>query len=102
MNLSMIKQAMELKSKMEKVQKELAKTKVESSAGDGLVTVTANGQQKVLSIKIDPAAIDPSQPDKLEKLVLKAVTGALDEAKKISNERLGEITGGMKVPGLTE
>ncbi len=102
MNLSMIKQAMELKSKMEKAQKELAKTKVESTAGDGAVKVTANAQQKVLSIKIDPSVIDPDKPENLEKLVLKAVTGALDEAKKVSNERLSEITGGMKVPGLTE
>ena len=98
----MIKQAMELKTKMEKAQKELAKTKVESTAGDGMVTVTANGQQKVLSIKINPSAMDPAHPDRLEKLVLKAITDALAESKRVASERLSEITGGMKVPGLLE
>ena len=102
MNLSMMKQAMELKSKMQKVQKELGKARVEGQAGDGLVTVTASGQQKVLSIKISPEAMDPSHPDKLEKLVLKAVTEALDASKNLANERLGELTGGMKIPGLTD
>ena len=102
MNLSMMKQAMELKSKMQKVQKELAKTRVEASAGDGLVQVTANGQQKILSIKIAAEAMDPAHPDKLEKLVFKAVAGALEESKKVANERLGALTGGFKIPGLTE
>ncbi|MBN1369367.1 MAG: YbaB/EbfC family nucleoid-associated protein [Dehalococcoidaceae bacterium] len=102
MNLSMMKQAMELKSKMQKVQKELEKARIEGQAGDGLVKVTVNGQQKVLSVKISPEAMDPAQPGKLEKLVFKAVTDALDQSKKIANERLGELTGGFKIPGLTE
>ena len=52
MNLSMIKQALELKSKLEKTQKELAKMTVETQSGNGAVKVTASGQQKILSIKI--------------------------------------------------
>ena len=54
MNLSMIKQALELRSKLEKTQKELAKIKVEAESGNGAIKVTANGQQKILSIKISP------------------------------------------------
>ncbi len=100
--MSMLKQAMELKSKMQKVQKELGKTKVEATAGDGMVKVVANGQQKILSIKIDPCLIDPQHVDKLEKMVLKGVVSALEESKKLANEKLGALTGGMKIPGLTD
>lgn len=102
MNLSMIKQAFELKSKLEKAQKELGKMKVEAESGNGAVKVTANGRQKILSIKISPDIINPEKPAQLEKLVLQAVNNAMDEAKKVANKRLGELTGGMKIPGITD
>ena len=102
MNLSMIKQAFELKSKLEKTQKELGKMRVEAESGDGAVKVTASGRQQILSIKISPNAIDSSKPDKLEKLVLTAVTEALDKSKKLADKHLGELTGGIKIPGITD
>ncbi|MFC1846583.1 YbaB/EbfC family nucleoid-associated protein [Chloroflexota bacterium] len=98
----MIKQAFELKSKLEKTQKELGKMRVEAESGDGAVKVTASGRQQILSIKISPDAIDSNKPDKLEKLVLTAVTGALDKSKKLADKHLGELTGGIKIPGITE
>ena len=90
MNLSMIKQALELKSKLE------------AQSGNGAVKVTASGQQKILSIKISADVIDPDNPKQLEKLVFKAVTDALDEAKKLANKHLGNLTGGLKIPGITD
>ena len=102
MNLSMIKQAFELKSKLEKTQKELGKMRVEAESGDGAVKVTASGRQQILSIKISPDAIDSNKPDKLEKLVLTAVTEALDKSKKLADKHLGELTGGIKIPGITD
>jgi len=102
MNLSMIKQALELKSKMEKTQKELAKMTVEAQSGDGAVNVKANGRLKILSIKISPEVIDPAKSAQLEKLVLKAVTDALDKSKKLADEHLSKLTGGIKIPGITE
>ena len=102
MNLSMIKQALELKSKMEKTQKELSKMTVEAQSGDGAVNVKANGRLKILSIKISPEVIDPAKSAQLEKLVLKAVTDALDKSKKLADEHLSKLTGGIKIPGITE
>ncbi|HEX78623.1 MAG TPA: YbaB/EbfC family nucleoid-associated protein [Dehalococcoidia bacterium] len=102
MNFSMIKQAMELKSKLQKTQKELAKMTVEAESGNGAVRVTASGSQKILSIKILPDVIDPNNSKQLEKLVFKAVTDALDKAKKLADEKLGKLTGGMKIPGITD
>jgi DNA-binding YbaB/EbfC family protein len=102
MDFSIIKQAMELKSKLQKTQKELAKMTVEAEAGNGAVKVTANGSQKILSIKISPDVVDPSNTKQLEKLVFKAVTDALDKARKLADKHLGELTGGMKIPGITD
>ena len=102
MNLSMIKQALELKSKLEKTQKELAKMTVEAESGNGAIKVTASGQQKILSIKISADVIDPENPKQLEKLVFKAVSDALDEAKKLADKHLGKLTGGLKIPGITD
>lgn len=102
MNFSMIKQAIELKSKLQKAQKELSKMTVEAESGNGAVKVTASGSQKILSIKISPDIIDPKNAKQLEKLVFKAVTEALSEAKKLADKQLGELTGGMKIPGLTD
>jgi hypothetical protein len=102
MNLSMMKQALELRSKLEKTQKELAKMTVEAQSGKGAVKVTANGKQKILSITISPKVIDPAESDQLEKLVLKAVTDALDKSKNLASKHLGKLTGGIKIPGITD
>ena len=101
MNLSNLKQAMELKKKLEQVQKELSKTVVEADAGHGAVKVSANGQQRVLSVKISPEAIDPSKPQKLEEMVVKAVNDALEKSQKAAAKQLSGLTGGLKIPGLT-
>ena len=59
MNLSMLRQAQELKARLDKAQKELSNMVVEADSGHGAVKVTANGQQKILSVKISPKVIDP-------------------------------------------
>lgn len=100
MNLSMLKQAQELKSKLDKAQKELKNIVVEADSGKGAVRVTVNGQQKVLSIKISPEVIDPAKAEKLEELVLKAVRDALEKAQKEAAKQLKGLTGGLKIPGL--
>ena len=102
MNFSMIGKALELKSQLDKAQKELAKITVEADSGKGAVRVTASGQQKILSITISPEVIDPDKADHLEKLVLKAVSEALDKSRKLAAKHLSKLTGGFKIPGITE
>ena len=102
MNLSMIGKALELKSQLAKAQKELAKMVVEAQSGKGAVRVTVNGQQKILSISISADVIDPDKVAYLEELVLKAVSEALDKSKKLAAKHLGKLTGGLKIPGITE
>jgi len=100
MNLSMLNQARELKSKLEKAQKELGNTIVEAESGKGAVKVTINGQQKIQSIKISPQVIDPDKAEHLEELGLKAVSEAIAKSQKLAAKQLGGLTGGLKIPGL--
>jgi len=101
MNLSMLNQARELKAKLEKTQQELSDTIVEAESGKGAVKVAINGQQKIQSIKISPKVIDPNKAEHLEELVLKAVSEAISKSQKLAAKRLGGLTGGLKIPGLT-
>jgi len=100
MNLSMINQARQLKAKLEEAQKELARTEVQAEAGKGAVKVTANGQQKIVSVTISPAAMDPKQPEQLEQLLLKAIQDAQAKSEKAAARRMKGLTGGLKIPGL--
>lgn len=101
MNLDMLKKAQELKSKLDKAQKELNKLVVEGEAGKGAVKVTMNCQQKIISIKISPEVINPNKAGDLEKLILKAIGEATDKSQKVAAKQLKGITGGLKIPGLT-
>ncbi len=101
MNFSALKQARELKAKLDKVQKELSNIVVEADSGKGAVKVTMNGQQKVLAVKISPQVIDPAKPEHLEELVVKAVNEARDKSQKQAAKQLSGLTGGLKIPGLT-
>jgi DNA-binding YbaB/EbfC family protein len=100
MNFDMIKQAQQLKSKLDKAQKELAKTVIEAESGKGTVRVAVNGQQKILSIKISPDAMNPDKPQDLEKLIMKAINDATDKSQKMASKELKGLTGGLKIPGL--
>ena len=101
MNLSMLNQARELKAKLEKTQQELSDTIVEAESGKGAVKVAINGQQKIQSIKISPKVINPDKAEHLEELVLKAVSEAIGKSQKLAAKRLGGLTSGFKIPGLT-
>jgi DNA-binding YbaB/EbfC family protein len=101
MNLNMMKQAMELRSKLEKVKKELSKMTAEAEAGKGAVKVVASGDQKIVSVKIDPEAVNPAKIGDLEKLVFKATNDALEQSRKMAADEMKKLTGGMNIPGLT-
>ena len=101
MNFSMLKQAQELKAKLDKAQKELGNLTVEADSGKGAVKVTMTGQQKIVSLKISPQVIDPTKAEQLEALVLKAIAEATAKSQKLAAKQLKGLTGGLKIPGLT-
>lgn len=100
MNFSNIKQALEVKKKVDQMQKELAKIVIESDAGHGTVKVSMNGQQKLVSVKIAPEAIDASRIQRLEELIVKAVNDAVEKSQKAGAKQLSTMTGGLKIPGI--
>ena len=100
MNFSNLKQARELKSKLDRVQKELSNLTIEADAGKGAVRVTVDGQQRVKSIEISTEVMDPEKPKRLEELLLKAINKGLTKSQKEASKQLRELTGGLKLPGL--
>lgn len=96
----MLRQAQLMQKKMAKLQEELKEREVESSAGGGMVTVKATGAQEVRSIAIDPSVMDSGDVEMVQDLVLSAVNDALKKAKSMMEEEMGQITGGMNIPGM--
>jgi len=99
--MHMMREAQKLQAKLAKAQEELGKATVEGSAGGGAVTVTMNGHFKVLAVKISPEAVDTEDIGLLEDLVLTAVNEAMTKVQELAASRLGAVTGGLKIPGLT-
>ena len=100
MNKRMIQQAQQLQAQLLKAQEDLANLVVEAGAGGGAVTVTMNGQQAILSVKISPDVVDPDDVELLEDMVLGAVKEAQVKAQEASSKMLGGLTGGLNIPGL--
>ncbi len=100
MNKFMMQQAQKLQAKLAKAQEELGNITVEASSGGGAVKVTANGHQKIQSVKISPEVINPDDVELLEDLVLTAVSEAIAKSQETATEHLGGLTGGLKIPGL--
>lgn len=100
MNRNMMEQARKLQAKLAKAQEELNNMVVEASSGGGAVKVTVNGQQKILSVKISPEAVSADDVAMLEDLILTAVNEALGKVQEAAAKQLGELTGGLKIPGL--
>ncbi len=100
MNKGMLRQAQQLQAKLAKAQEELEKATVQASSGGGAVTVVVSGQQKLISIKISPEAVDPKDVGMLEDMVMAAVNEGLEKSKELAASQLGAITGGLKIPGL--
>jgi len=97
----MLKQAQELQAKLAKAQEELANATVEASSGGGAVTVTMNGQQQIIAVKISPEVVNQEDVEMLEDLVLSAVSEAITKSQELAAKQLGGLTGGLKIPGLT-
>lgn len=97
---NLMKQAQQMQQKMLKMQEEMSQRTVEASVGGGMVTVTANGKAEILSVKIEPQAVDPDDIEMLEDLVLAGVNEALRKAQEMMASEMSKLTGGMKIPGL--
>ncbi|MCW6004105.1 YbaB/EbfC family nucleoid-associated protein [Micromonospora sp. CPCC 205371] len=96
----LMKQAQKMQQQLAEAQAELAEAELTGTAGGGLVTVTISGSGEIRSVKIDPRAVDPDDVETLEDLVLAAVHNANDAVRKLTEEKMGPVTGGMGGLGL--
>jgi DNA-binding YbaB/EbfC family protein len=97
---NIMKEAQRLQQQMAAMQEEIAKKRVEATAGGGMVTVEANGKQEIVAIKIDPEVVNRDDVQMLEDLVLAACNEALRKSRELVQQELGKLTGGLKIPGL--
>lgn len=96
----MLKQAQRAQQQMEQVQAQLASRTVEATSGGGAVKITAKCDGSIAAIKIDPQALNPSDAQLLEEMILTAANQALNQAKDIANSEMGKITAGLGLPGF--
>ena len=89
-----------MQQQMEQIQSDLAKRTVEATSGGGAVKVVAKCDGSIASIKIDPQALNPSDAQLLEDMILTAANQALAQAKDISNSEMVKVTAGFNLPGL--
>lgn len=95
----MLQQAQQMQKQMTKIQEELAKETVVGNAGS-YVSVTMNGHREIQAIKLAPEVVDPDDIETLQELILSAITDASNKAQALADQRLGPLTGGMKLPGF--
>ena len=96
----LMKQAKKMQDEMMKAQEELANKIVEGTSGGGMVKVEMNGKNQLVSLNIDKEVVDPDDIEMLEDLIIAAVNEAQDKIAKSSEEEMGKLTGGMKIPGM--
>ena len=96
----LMKQAARMQQQMEEVQAQLAAKTVEATSGGGAVKVTAKCDGSLAAIKIDPQALNPSDAQIVEDMILTATNQALAQAKEISNAEMGKVTARMNMPGF--
>ncbi|MBI4773055.1 MAG: YbaB/EbfC family nucleoid-associated protein [Deltaproteobacteria bacterium] len=97
---NLMKQAQKMQQQMVKMQEELAGKTVEATVGGGMVRVTANGKQEIVSILIEPEVVDPEDVEMLQDLIRAAVNEALKKSQEMVSSEMSKITGGMSIPGL--
>jgi nucleoid-associated protein EbfC len=96
--LGMMKQAAQLKSKMEEMQAELDSISVEGTAGGGMVTVTLTAKGDLKGVRIDPSLIKPEEKEIVEDLVVAAHADARRKAETLLQEKMKALTGGLPIP----
>ena len=96
----MLRQVQKMQADMARAQEELAAAEVEASAGGGMVTVRVSGALVVKDVRIDPAAIDPDDPELLADMVTAAVNEALHKAQALAAEKMGGATAGLDMGAL--
>ncbi len=95
-----MRQAQQMQQKMSQVQNELAGRTVTASVGGGMVSVTLNGKNELLSVQIDREVINPEDREMLQDLIVSAVNEGLKKAQDMAQAEMRKLTGGISIPGM--
>ncbi len=102
---AMQKQLQELQQKMVQAQEALASETVTSTVGGGAVAIIMTGQQKAVEVKINAEMLKeegaPLDVEMLQDLMLAAINDAIEKSQQLAANRMGAVTGGLGIPGLT-
>ena len=96
--LGMMKQAMQLQSKMKALQDELAQVEVTGTSGGGLVTAVMTAKMEVKSLKVDPSLVKADEAEVLEDLIVAALNDARRKAESAMQDKMAALTGGLQLP----
>jgi len=83
---------------MQRLQDDLAERVVEGSAGGGMVKAFVNGRMELLKLKIEPEVVDPNDVGMLEDLIVAAITDGVRKARKMAEDEMRRLTGGLGLP----
>ena len=92
--------AQQMQQDMLRIQGELETLTVDGSAGGGVVKAVVTGKQELVSVTMDPSAVDPSDVDMLQDLIVAAVNDALRSSRSVAEEKMAAVTGGLRLPGM--
>jgi len=96
--LGLMKQAAELKTKMEAMQAELDQLEVEGTAGGGMVTVRMSAKGEMKGLAVDPSLMKPDEKEIVEDLVVAAHADARRKAEALVQDKMKALTGGLPLP----
>ena len=97
MNMNMIRQAQKMQQDMLKAQEEIEQQEYSATSGGGMVTARVNGKRELLSLDINPEAVDPEDVEMLSDMIVAAVNEALRKAETAMSQGMSKITGGLNI-----
>jgi DNA-binding YbaB/EbfC family protein len=92
--------AQQMQQEMQRIDGELREAHVDGSAGGGVVKAVVTGKQELVSVAIDPSAVDPADVEMLQDLIVAAVNDALRASRDMAEVKMAAVTGGLRIPGL--
>lgn len=97
-NMNMLKQAQKMQQDMQKMQEELENKNYTAQAGGGMVSATVTGRRELVSLEIDPEAVDPCDLEMLQDMIVAAVNEAIRAAGVDASSNMEKLTGGINLP----
>lgn len=95
---NMMKQVQKMQKQMVKMQEELQEKVIESTSGGGMVRVEISGKKELVSLTIDPQAVDPDDVEMLQDMILAAINEGLRKMDELTASEMKKVTGGMNLP----